>query len=75
MNTHPACDAWTMVRGVDRTSGWVPIKSADDGRIVPDAALRKCVVQSACSIELPLMKGENKREGPTYAAIELERSD
>jgi hypothetical protein len=53
-----------MVRGVDRTSDLVPIKSADDGRIVPDAASRKGAVQSACSIELPMNERENKRDGP-----------
>ena len=58
INTHPACDVWTMVCGVDRTSDLVPIKSADDGRIVPDAAPRKGAVQSACSIELQLLKGK-----------------
>jgi len=58
MNTHPACDVWTVVSGVDRTSDLVPIESANDGRIVPDAASRKGVVQSACSIELELMKSK-----------------
>ena len=58
MNTHPACDVWTVVSGVDRTRDLVPIKSANDGRIVPDAAPRKGAVQSACSIELQLMKGK-----------------
>ena len=62
-----------MVRGVDGTRDLVPIKSANDGRVAADAASRKSVVQSTCSINWLLMQITEK--SLTYAAIKLKRSD